>query len=194
MLAAGLLALGWLVLAAPGAAEERLRAGTTELTVAGGVSVSHAIGGTEAGVTGAQLLPHVGLFVGEEATPPWLAWPRGPVELLAEPTVVHYDTRPTGTGVGLSAVARWVVAGGERVRWYVEAGPGVLTGESGPPEARCDALFVLQAGAGVLLFWSERHAVTLGYRAHHVSNGGACAPNHGVNSSVFVLGLTDFFR
>ena len=177
--------------AAPAAAEPRLTAGTGELTLAGGYSISHAVSGTREGITGFQLLPHLGLFVTDEHGPRWV---RGSLELLAEPTVLHLDARESTTHVGLSALARWVFAGEGWVRWYLEAGLGLIVGESGLPQTNCDANFILQAGAGVLLFWSETYAVNLGYRFHHISNGAVCFPNPGLNSAVFTLGLSAFFR
>jgi lipid A 3-O-deacylase len=180
-----------LALAGPAAAEPQLTSGTADFTLAGAYSISHNLSGTPEGITGFQLVPHLGLFVTDEHGPRWL---RGSLELLAEPTWLHLDTRESTNQVGLSALTRWVFAGEGRVRWYAEAGAGLITGESGIPQANCDANFILQAGAGVLLFWSETYAVNLGYRFHHISNGSVCTPNPSLNSAVLILGLSAFFR
>ena len=113
--------------------------------------------------------------------------------MLAEPTWVHLDTADSDNHMGVSALARWVFAGGA-VRPYVEVGGGFLFGESGIQQTNCEILFVLEAGAGVLLFYSERNAVALGTRFHHISNGGRCAGNFSLNSGVFSLGLSAFFQ
>ena len=176
------------------AADERFPRWTKDFTLAGGYSVSYKISGSVEGVTGFHLLPHYGVFVTEEWGPRWAPdWLRGSLELLAEPTWLHLDTRESDNHAGLSTLARWVFAGEGRVRPYVEAGGGVLVGESGIQQTNCDVLFVLETGAGVLLFYSDRNAVTLGYRFHHISNGSRCAGNFGLNSAVFSLGLSAFF-
>ncbi|MGH7267778.1 MAG: acyloxyacyl hydrolase [Candidatus Rokuibacteriota bacterium] len=181
-----------LLAAVPAGAEGRLSAGTREFTLAGAYSVSHEISGTEAGLTGFQLLPHLGLVL----TEPWgPAWIRGQVEALAEPTLVNIEGPESTNLVGLSALARWVFASRGASWWrpYVEAGVGVVTGEPGLPQLDCEVNFILQTGVGVLLFWSETSAVTLGYRLHHVSNSNLCGANRGLNSAVFMIGLSRFF-
>ena len=146
------------------------------------------------GVTGFHLLPHLGLFVTDEGRPRGVPdWARGTLELLVEPTLVHLDTRESDNHAGVSTLIRWVFAGHGRARPYLEAGGGLLVGESGIPQTHCDVLFALQAGAGVLLFYSDRHAVTLGYRFHHISNGSRCAGNFGLNSAAFSVGVSTFF-
>ena len=62
------------------AAEPRLAAGTGELALAGGYSISHDVAGTREGITGFHLLPHLGVFVTDEHGP---RWGRGSLELLA---------------------------------------------------------------------------------------------------------------
>ncbi|MBI2467313.1 MAG: acyloxyacyl hydrolase [Candidatus Rokubacteria bacterium] len=57
----------------------------------------------------------------------------------------------------------------------------------------CDVAFTLQAGIGLLFFVSERTAITAGYRFHHLSNGNVCSGNPGLDSSLFVLGVSRFF-
>jgi hypothetical protein len=186
--------LAWLV-AAPlvGDAQPRLAAGTAEFTLAGGFSASHELSGTDTGITGTHIIPHVGFVVTETIGPAWLpAWLHGNLELIAEPTVLHLNSAESTNFVGLTALGRWIFLAKGRVRAFVEAGPGLLTGESGLPQTDCDVNFSLQAGVGLLLFWSEQHAVTLGYRLHHLSNGSVCRGNPGLNSALFILGLSVF--
>ncbi|HEV8307559.1 MAG TPA: acyloxyacyl hydrolase [Methylomirabilota bacterium] len=185
--ALGLLAAG---LASSTAAGESLTGGTKDLTFAGGFSISHNFASTVAGISGFQVLPHLGLFVTDEWGP---GWARGNLELIAEPTFLHLDTRKSTNHVGASGIARWVLTGSGRVRSYVELGVGLIVGESGIPQTTCDPTFVLQAGVGALFFFSPMDAVTLGYRFQHLSNAAVCTPNPGFNSSVFILGLSHFF-
>jgi len=142
-------------------------------------------------VSGFQLVPHLGLFVTDDHGPWWL---RGSLELLAEPTYIHLDTPESDNHAGLSVLGRWVFAGNGRVRWYVEAGGGVVAGESGIPQTICNPSFLVQGGAGVLLFWSDASAVNVGSRFQHLSNASVCSLNPGLNSAVFLIGLSTFFK
>ncbi len=174
-------------------AEERFHSGSTELTVGGGYSFSHTtVGGSDVeSVDGFQFLPHFGYFLTDEHGPGWL---RGNFELLAEPTLVHLTSKSeSATAVGLSALGRWLFATDWIVRPYLEAGLGVLGGQLDFRQTNCDVNYVIEGGPGVVVFLSERAAVTAGYRFQHVSNGGACDKNLGLNSSLFVVGLSYFF-
>ena len=53
--------------------------------------------------------------------------------------------------------------------------------------------FLVQAGAGAMLFVSDRTAFTAAYRYQHISNGDRCSPNIGINSSAAVVGISYFF-
>jgi len=180
--------------ARPSAADDRFPRWTKDFTLAGGPSVSHAILGSREGVTGFHLLPHYGVFVTDEWGPGWGPdWARGTLELIAEPTLMHLDTPKSDNHGGLTGLARWVFAGQGRVRAYVEVGGGLLIGTSGIQQTDCGSLFTIQAGAGLLFFLSDKDAVSLGYRYHHISNGSICAGNFDLNSAVFTIGLSTFF-
>lgn len=174
------------------AGEERISAGTRELTLSGAYGLRHATG--DAAETDAlQLLPHFGYFPAAERGPGWL---RGTLEVLVEPTLVRLDGPATAWLWGLGTLTRWVFTTSPRIHPYVEAGVGVLWGRPRLPESNCGVNFVLQGGAGALLPVTDRTAITLGYRLHHISNGNACEPddrNVAINSSLFLIGLTYFF-
>jgi lipid A 3-O-deacylase len=181
-----------LALCRPALADDRFPVGTKEFSLAGGYSRSFNVDSVS-GVSGFHLLPHYGVFVTDEG-PGWApVWLRGTLELIAEPTFIHLDTRESDNHGGVTALARWVFATEGIVRPYAEAGAGLLFGRSGIPQTDCEILFTLHAGAGILLFVTERNAVTLGTRFHHVSNGSACNGNFSLNSAVFMLGVSTFF-
>lgn len=192
ILAAALLA--W-ILAAPAAADEPwLGSGIKEFAAAGGFSSSHDLSGTATGITAMHIIPHYGWFVTDPGGPRWLpGWLHGSLELIAEPTYLKINRDESTNFVGPTAVARWVFGTRGRVRPYVEAAVGTLVGESGTVQTNCDLNFSLQVGTGMLLFWSERNAVTVGYRLHHLSNGNLCEGNRGLNSALFILGISSFF-
>jgi hypothetical protein len=178
---------------AAGAQEPRFKFGDTELTVAGGYSLSHdTVGEDEAEhVDGFQFLPHFGIFLSDEHGEPGI---RGNFELVLEPTVVHLRTdSESGTAVGLAALARWVFTTPWVVRPYVEVGLGILGGNFDLRQTNCDVNFIIEAGPGLLWFVSERTAVTASYRFQHISNASTCSQNLGINSSLFILGVSYFF-
>jgi len=54
--------------------------------------------------------------------------------------------------------------------------------------------FLLQAGPGLLVFLSDTTTLTVAYRLQHISNGGVCSFNVGINSSTLYLGVSYLFR
>ena len=52
--------------------------------------------------------------------------------------------------------------------------------------------FVGEAGGGVRIFTSERRAVTIGLRFHHISNGDTSGSNRGLNQFVIYGGFSWF--
>jgi len=179
--------------AASAGAQERFKFGATEFAFAGGYSLGHpTVDAPEVqDVDGFQLLPHFGIFLSDEHGPPWI---RGNFEFLVEPTLVTLRTESEqGTGVGVAALARWVFATSWVVRPYVELGLGVLGGRFDLQQTNCGVNFILEAGPGLLWFVSERTAITVGYRLQHISNASRCSQNVGINSSLFILGVSQFF-
>lgn len=184
------VALGMLGLT-PALRAEPLQAGTRELALAGGYSLSHnELVGNVGTLEGYHLIPHVGYFLTDEAGAGWL---RGSLELVTEPTLLVIEGRGTTTLAGVAVLGRWMFAGTARVRPYLEAGGGVLGGSLRLRRTSCDVAFALQVGTGALLFLSERTAITAGYRFQHLSNGSVCGGNPGLDSSAFVLGVSRFF-
>ena len=184
--------LGLLVAVDAAQAQPGVRFGAMEVTLSAGYSFSHAIvsQGLDT-VDGFHLIPHFGIFLTDAHGPGWV---KGHLELLAERTLLYLDGgKESATLVGFSALGRWVFAASPRVKPYIEAGVGVLGGETKFRETDCDVNFVLQGGAGALVFLSPRTAITAGYRFHHVSNADACDQNLGLNSSLFILGVSYFF-
>jgi opacity protein-like surface antigen len=168
-------------------AEERLAAGAKDLGLGGVVSFSLPKNDLDE-VTTFQLLPHVGYVVTDPGGPGLL---RGSLEALLEPALIHLtDGTNSSTVVGASALARWIFATAGRFRPYFEVGAGVLLGETDLQQTDCDVNFLLQGGPGVLVFLTDRSLLTVGYRFQHVSNGGTCAFNVGINSSALYLGAS----
>jgi hypothetical protein len=152
---------------------QSIPAGALDWTMAAGGGASLPKGDLET-VTSIHLLPHLGYFVTGEVGKGALRWN---FELLVEPTLIYLDASNSATVLGGAILPRWVFAGLGRVRPYLEAGAGVVAGEVELRQTNCDVNFLFEAGAGALVFMTDRVALTLGARYHHLSNGDRCRDN-----------------
>jgi hypothetical protein len=172
--------------------EERLAAGTKDLGLGGAISISHDTRDDLETLIGLQILPHVGYVVTDPLGPRWL---RGNLELMVEPTLLYLkDEGHSATTIGGSTLARWIFSGAGPLRPYLEAGAGVLIGETDLRQTDCEVNFIVQGGPGLLVFLSDTTTLTVAYRLQHISNGGACSFNVGINSSALYLGVNYLFR
>ena len=184
--------LGVTTLIATPVSAQSIGAGQLELTLAVGGGRSLPRDDPEVQpVTSYNLLPHLGYFVTDEVGPRWV---RGNLEILLEPTLIYLDGVRTATVVGAAVLPRWVFAVSPRVRPYVETGGGVVGGEVDLRQTNCDFNFLFEAGAGAMMFLTDRVALTVGARYHHLSNGDRCAKNAGINSVIGVVGISYFMR
>jgi hypothetical protein len=190
--AAGSVALVGALLPGVAGAQPLLHAGTKEIGIAGGVSISHESNREDVqSVTGYRLLVPLGYVLTDETGPGIL---RGNVEVLLEPTLLHLTgDEDSATLGGAAALVRWIFRGTGTVRPYLEAGAGVLGGRTDFRQSRCDVNFLLEGGPGVLVFVGDSVAVAAGYRLQHMSNADLCSSNLGLNSSLFHVGVSYFF-
>jgi hypothetical protein len=189
---AGLLAAA-VVAGPPGAARagDPFAAGTKDVGLGVAASISHEGKRGLDTVAGFQLLAHAGYVVTDAIGPGWL---RGNLELLLEPSLIHLTSDAgSATVVGVSGLGRWIFSG-TRVRPYLDAGAGVLLGETHLEQTTCGVNFVIQGGPGLLVVLSDRTTLAVGYRYQHVSNANACQPNPGINSSALYLGVNYLLR
>jgi lipid A 3-O-deacylase len=189
-LVAGLVAVA--ALSATPARAQSIPAGTLEWTLAvgGGASLPKDDLHLET-VTSLELLPHLGYFVTGEVGEGWL---RGNFEILVEPTLIYLDASNSATVLGVAILPRWVFAASPRIHPYLEAGGGILAGQVDLRQTNCDVNFILEAGAGAMIFLAERVALTLGARFHHISNADRCSENEGLNSLIGIVGISYFLR
>ena len=102
--------------------------------------------------------------------------------------------RETAYGAGLTPLGLQLdFANGSRVHPFVHVNGGFLAfNDSVPlPDAGGFAL-VGEAGGGVRIYTSERRAITLGLRFHHISNGDRSGSNRGLNQFVIYGGFSIF--
>lgn len=102
--------------------------------------------------------------------------------------------RETAYGAGVSPLGLQLdFANGSRIHPFAHVNAGFLgfTKEV-PIEDSGKFAFTLEGGGGVRIFTSQRRAVSLGVRFHHISNGDRSGSNRGLNQFVFYAGFSVF--
>jgi hypothetical protein len=102
--------------------------------------------------------------------------------------------RETAYGAGLTPAALQLdFANGSKVHPFIHVNGGLLIfNKSVPIEDSGKFAFVGEAGTGVRIFTSDRRAVSLGVRFHHISNGNRSGSNRGLNQFIFYAGFSIF--
>lgn len=122
---------------------------------------------------------------------------------VATGTIVSRTTGPSGVttfqresayGTGFTPLGLQLdFANGAKVHPFVHVNGGYLYfNKSVPIEDAGQFAFVGEAGGGVRLFTSERRAVNVGVRFHHISNGDRSGSNRGLNQFVIYAGFSIF--
>ena len=137
-------------------------------------------------------LPRVGVVVTPEVGSGFY---EGNLELLVEPLYAHYFKPFGATAAGGSVLFKYNFLGFGRWMPFWDLGLGMLWTNLAPriPEQSTPFNFVMESGPGIQYFATERVALTLGVRFHHISNAGLGDRNKGLNSTLGYLGLSVFF-
>lgn len=172
--------------------EEGFQSGTWHLGLMGGYSIPHKIfAPRSANVHFAPLLFQIGYTVTDVHGP----FPvRGSLELLLEPTFMITTSPSTTFGEGASLLLRYNFVTGTRWVPFFDLGMGILHWNLRLPDILATQFnFMLQTGPGLHYFATDHLAITGQVRLHHISNADTEKPNIGVNSSVYLLGVSYFF-
>ena len=102
--------------------------------------------------------------------------------------------RETAYGAGITPIGLQLdFANGSKVHPFAHINGGFLYfNKSMPIEDSGQFQFVGEAGGGVRIFTSERRAVNIGVRFHHISNGDRHGSNRGLNNFVIYAGFSIF--
>lgn len=102
--------------------------------------------------------------------------------------------RETAYGAGLTPLGLQLdFANGSQIHPFIHVnGGGLIFNKSVPLPDAGKFAFVGEAGGGVRIFTSERKAVTLGVRFHHISNGDRSGSNRGLNQFIVYAGFSVF--
>ncbi|HKG58202.1 MAG TPA: acyloxyacyl hydrolase [Pyrinomonadaceae bacterium] len=109
-------------------------------------------------------------------------------------TGVETFQRETAYGAGLTPIGLQLdFANGAKIHPYAHVNGGFLYfNKEVPIEDSGHFAFVGEAGGGVRIFTSERRAVNIGVRFHHISNGDRSGSNRGLNQFVIYAGFSVF--
>ena len=102
--------------------------------------------------------------------------------------------RETAYGAGITPLGLQLdFANGSRGHPFVHVNGGLLIFNQSVPLPDSGKLALVgEAGTGVRIFTSQRRAITLGFRFHHISNGDTAGSNRGLNQFVFYGGFSIF--
>lgn len=107
---------------------------------------------------------------------------------------VNVFRRETAYGGGITPLGLQLdFRNGSKVHPFAHVNGGLLWfNKSVPIEDAGSFAYVGEAGGGVRIFTSERRAVSLGVRFHHISNGDRQGSNRGLNQFVIYAGFSIF--
>ena len=102
--------------------------------------------------------------------------------------------RETAYGGGITPLGFQIdFRNGSKVHPFIHVNGGLLVfNKSVPIEDSGHLALVGEAGGGVRIFTSERRAVNIGVRFHHISNGDRSGSNRGLNQFVIYAGFSIF--
>lgn len=102
--------------------------------------------------------------------------------------------RETAYGAGLTPLGLQLdFANSSHVKPFLHVNGGFLIfNKSVPLPDAGKFAYIGEAGTGLRLFTSERRAVTLGLRFHHISNGNRAGANRGLNEFAIYAGFSIF--
>jgi hypothetical protein len=168
---------------------EWMRAWLQEIAVMIGYGLSHEILGTKEVRQYFILNPRWGIFLTDVmGKVPY----KGALEFLVEPIAMFQFEPDNRYAFGLSALLRYNFWTGSKITPFFDAGGGVMWTDFGLPEQGSEFNFQVQGGPGLHVHLNQRTAITVQYRFHHISNAHTDVPNFGINSSLFLVGITFF--
>ena len=102
--------------------------------------------------------------------------------------------RETAYGAGITPIGFQLdFANGSKVHPFAHVNGGFLYfNKSMPIEDSGQFQFVGEAGGGVRIFTSDKRAVSIGLKFHHISNGDRHGANRGLNNFVIYAGFSVF--
>ena len=180
----------------PGPYESAFGYGKQSFGISAGHGLALPIGGTDS--------PEMEDIQFVYATPRWgigisdplggRSWYRGNFELVLEGTFLYMFEPNPGIVGGISPGLRYNFLTNTRFIPFFHAGVGFIALDADLDRQDDGLNFIVQSGVGLHCFISQHTALTGEWRFHHISNAGIHGKNSGINSSLFMVGLTLFLR
>jgi lipid A 3-O-deacylase len=170
--------------------------GKQSLGLSGGYGLALPVGGTDApeleDIEFVYVTPRWGIGITDPLG--GRSWYRGNFELLLEGTFLYMLEPKSGIAGGLAPGVRYNFLTGTRIIPFLQVGVGFIALDADLARQSDGLNFILQSGLGLHYFITQRTALTGEWRFHHISNASIHDRNAGINSSLFMLGITFFLR
>jgi len=170
--------------------------GKQSLGISGGYGLALPIGGTDApemeDIEFAYVTPRWGIGISDPLG--GRSWYRGNFEFLLEGTFLYMFEPKSGIAGGIAPGLRYNFLTNTRFIPFFFAGVGFIALDADLARQSDGLNFILQSGVGLHYFISQQTALTGEWRFHHISNASIHDKNAGINSSLFMLGVTFFLR
>lgn len=123
-----------------------------------------------------------------------LAVATGNIESSTTVAGVTTFRRGSAYGAGVTPLGLQLdFANNSRVKPFIHINGGLLVFNGSVPLPDSGKLALIgETGAGLRVFTSERRAINLGVRFHHISNGDRAGSNRGLNQFIFYAGFSIF--
>jgi len=170
-----------------------VRAGTLEAgLVTGYLQGNDTFTAVSSNRSALYVLPRIGMVLTPEVGSRFFA---GNLELLLEPFDAHYFKPFGASAAGGALVLKYNFLSFGRWMPYWDVGLGMLWTNLAPriEEQSTPFNFVLETGPGLQYFVTERVALTIGVRFHHISNAGIGDRNLGLNATLAYAGISVFW-
>ena len=170
-----------------------LTKGTVELGgTLGYAQGTTAVGnGPSANRSAVFMMPRLGVVL---TNPLGSGWWQGNVEFLVQPLFARFTQPFAAEAAGGSFLLKYNFLSFGRWVPFWDVGAGMIWTNLAPriPEQSTQYEFVLETGPGVHYFMTDRIALTMGVRLHHISNGNLGDRNTGINTVVPYVGISFF--
>ncbi len=173
-------------------AAETAASAKSELAILSGYGITHrGFGDTRTQVQTVDLIGRFGWFLSDEVGVG--SWYQGRHELLTElPLHLVMDPK-TAIITGAYFLGSWKFTSLGPWLPYAFAGGGVVYTNLNLPTMGTSLNFSYQGGTGLQYLIRPDLAMVGEYRYHHISNAGTGTPNEPLNSSHFLVGISQLF-
>ena len=170
-----------------------LTKGTVELGgTLGYAQGTTAVGnGPSANRSAVFMMPRLGVVLTD---PLGSGWWQGNVEFLVQPLFARFTQPFAAEAAGGSVLLKYNFLSFGRWVPFWDVGAGIIWTNLAPriPEQSTQYEFVLETGPGVHYFMTDRIALTMGVRLHHISNANLGDRNTGINTVLPYVGISFF--